>query len=384
MNVLYLSPAFPPTAKLFCRALRERGVRVLSIGDEPLEDQSPTRLAVDDYVFEPHMEDYRAVRSAVAKIVERHGALDRIDSNGEHWLETEARLRLDFGVAGLQPEELQQQRSKFGMAKLFTVADIPYPATAFAKDIAEVRGFAARYGFPLVFKPDVGSGAVDTFVVNDADELEQALLRPLTQHLVQPFVQGNIITYDGLADRDGEIVFATSHTYDVGIMQLRQARGDGFYYSLLEVPAALAKLGERAVRAFDIRERFFHVEFFERAAGSYVALEMNLRPPGGFTTDMMNYAADIDVYALWASVLTGQRPHGFQHRVKYHTAHAGRRLERTYRLSHAELEQALGATLVGTPAVPAAFADTMGDTAYLLRHADLDTVRSAIALVQAI
>jgi hypothetical protein len=384
MNVLYLSPAFPPTAKQFCAALRTRGARVLGIGDEPLNEESPARCAVDDYVFEPQMADYELLRRAVAKLIERHGPLDRIDSNGEHWLEAEARLRADFSVPGLQLAALRQQRSKLGMAELFAAAHILYPATARANDAVGVRQFAVEHGFPLVLKPDTGSGAVDTFSVGNPEELEQALQRSLTGHVVQPFVRGNIITYDGLTDRDGKIVFATSHTYDTGIMQVRQGRSDGHYYSLLEVPSGLALVGERAVRAFDIRERFFHIEFFDREDGSYVGLEMNLRPPGGFTTDMMNYAADIDVYAMWAAVLTGEPLGHVQHRAKYHTAHAGRRHDRSYRLSPAQLHAELGATLVASPAVPAAFADTMGDTAYLLRHADLNSLKAAIALVQAV
>jgi carbamoylphosphate synthase large subunit len=384
MNVLYLSPAFPPTARHFCQALRNQGARVFGIGDEPLAAQDVVRTLLDDYLFEPHMADYEVLRGAVASMVAQHGKFDRIDSNGEHWLEAEARLRGDFVVSGLQLSELQRQRSKFGMAELFSAASVPYPATLRANRVEEVRAFAREHGFPLVFKPEVGSGAVNTFSVENDRELEQALRQPLDRHLVQPFIQGNIITYDGLANRDGDIVFATSHRYDVGIMQLRQARSDGHYYSLLEVPPALSVLGERCVRAFDVRERFFHIEFFERPDGSYVALEMNLRPPGGFTTDMMSYAADMDVYALYAAALTGERLHEFHHQVKYHTAHAGRRQDRSYRLTDNELRRTLGDTLVASPSVPPAFADTMGDTAYLLRHQDLHALQAAISLVQAV
>ena len=66
----------------------------------------------------------------------------------------------------------------------------------------------------------------------------------------------------------------------------------------------------------------------------------------------------------------------------FHTAHAGRRQGRAYRHAHEELVRALGPTLRRVRPIPAAFADTMGDTMYLLRHSDLETLRSAIALVQ--
>lgn len=390
MHLLYLSPGFPPTAWHFCAALRERGVRVSGIGDEPLEPGSAARLVLDDYVCEPRMEDYASLKQAVAGIVARNGAFDRVESNVEWWLEADAQLRADFGVQGLQPDELRMQRSKYAMAQLFTQSGIPYPAIIRANDAHAVRSFAVEHGFPLVFKPDIGAGAVNTFSVANDEELGAALAHPLDNHVVQPFVRGDIVTYDGLTDREGRILFATSHVYDVGIMQLRQATGhdgaghDGHYYSLRTVPPALARLGERAVRAFDVRERFFHIEFFACPDGSYVALEMNLRPPGGYTTELMNYAAGIDVYALWADVVTGHPAQNFRYHAAYHTAHAGRRRERHYRLSDAELRRELGDTLVAVEPVVASSADTMGDDAYLLRHPDLSALKAAIALVHAV
>lgn len=380
MNVLYLSPAFPPTARHFCRALRARGVRVLGIGDEPWTEHA---AFVDDYVFEPNMADARALHRAAELLRERHGDFARVDSNGEHWLDAEARLRDEFAVPGLSSSALAEQRSKLGMARLFARAGLAHPAGVKVSSPEVAREFAGQYGFPLVLKPDVGSGAAHTFTVRTPGELDDALRSPLPHHVIQPFIEGDIVTFDGLANRDGGIVFATSHRYDVGIMQLRQGRRDGYYYSLRDIPAGLAECGARAVRAFDVRERFFHVEFFEKADGSYVALEMNLRPPGGFTTDMMNYAFDFDVYSLWAAVLSGDLLRDFECERKYHTAHAGRRNDGAYRSTHSELTAKLGNTLVTCVPIPAAFADTMGDTAYLLRHSELEPLLSAIRLVQA-
>jgi carbamoylphosphate synthase large subunit len=379
MNVLYLSPAFPPTARHFCAALKALGVRVFGIGDEPWPEHGEF---VEDYVFEPNMEDPAALERAAQVLRERHGDFTRIDSNGEHWLEAEARLRETFSVAGLRPGALAMQRSKLGMAQLFTEAGLAHPPGIKASNPNAVREFAAKHGYPLVCKPDVGSGALHTFSISTPTELEIALSSPLVHHVIQPFIEGDIVTFDGLADSEGHIVFATSHCYDVGIMQLREANRDGYYYSLRDIPDALAACGTRAVRAFNVRERFFHLEFFEQADGSYVALEMNLRPPGGFTTDMMNLAFDFDVYSLWARALIGESFAASTFNCKYHTAHAGRREGRRYCLSHSELAAELGATLQACRPVPKAFADTMGDTAYLLRHPDLKALLGAIALVQ--
>ena len=159
-------------------------------------------------------------------------------------------------------------------------------------------------------------------------------------------------------------------------------RLDGHYFSHREIDPALESLGRRAVAAFDVRERFFHQEFFRTRDGSYVALEMNLRPPGGFTTDLMGWAFDFDLYDLWAAVVTGQHRGGLRCERRYHTAHAGRRRDRRYAVPHDALVRALGDTLMACVPMPAAFAETMGDDAYLLRHAELPALRDAIAMVQ--
>ncbi len=383
MNVVFLSPSFPPTAAEFCLALKREGVKVLGIGDTPLAPETWERQGLAEYVDEPNMADPAALRAAMISLEQRHGKIDRIDSNGEHWLEAEGRLRDDFGVTGLGQSEVVRLRSKSEMAKIFHAAGIAAPPGIRGESAEEVRAFAARHGFPLVIKPDSGSGASDTWRVGDLGELEQALLRPLSDHIVQPFIVGDIVTYDGLCDRSGNIVFSTSHVYDTGIMQVRTGELDGHYYSERAIDRSLEVVGMKAVAAFDIRERFFHVEFFRTPSGEYVALEMNLRPPGGFTTDMMNAACDFDVYALWAKVLTGRDLSGFRYERKYHTAHAGRRDNHSYRLSHAALVAELGPLLFSEKPIPKVFSVTMGDHMYLLRHPALETLRRAIALVHA-
>ena len=382
MIVVFLSPAFPPTAAAFCAALARAGATVLGIGDEPWRKSAIEAAGLTEYVYEPRMAEHQPLHDAVAALRARFGRIDRIDSNGERWLEDEARLRDDFDVPGLRSEPLRRQRSKLGMGELFAAQSIAYPPTVSAANPTAVRRLAEKYGFPLVFKPDVGSGAVGTHTVQREGDLVAALESEPQSYVVQPFISDRIVTFDGLADREGRPVFWTSHAYDTGIMQVRTGKLDGSYHSLRELPAGLEELGRRAVAAFDVRERFFHVEFFQLPDQSFVALEMNLRPPGGFTTDMMNAACNVDVYALWAALMLGHDLSNFRFERPYHTAHAGRRAERRYRLDSATLRRELGPTLIAEHPIPPQFADTMGDTMFMLRHEHLAALERAIALVQ--
>ena len=383
MNVLFLSPAFPPNAYLFCAALARRGARVLAIGDSPHGDVRPElAAALAEYVWVPSLGDHAAVLAQAAGLARRHGPLDWIDAQIELWLELAARLRDDLDVPGPREAELRRQRSKSGMAEIFDRAGIPRPRGERVTSLARALAFGRAEGYPLIFKPDTGAGAVSTFTADSEAALPGAFARATPGHILQRFVSGDIVTFDGLTDREGRVVFCTSHRYDTGIMQVVSGGLDGHYYSLRAVPPSLDAIGRRAVAAFDVRSRFFHLEFFD-TPGGHVALEMNLRPPGGFTTDMMNYAADIDVYDLWARIVVGERPPPILAEPRYHAAHAGRRDARRYRLSHGELLAALGETLVWHRRLPREFSAMQGDEMYLLRHPDLEGIERAIGLVQA-
>lgn len=383
MNVLFLSPNFPPQFYLFCSALREEGANVIGIGDSPPHELRPElRTALSEYVFQPRLDDYDTLMRNTGYLIWRHGRIDRVDSLNEHWLGMEARLREDFNVPGPREQEAARLRSKASMAEIFAGANIPAPKAVRVESPEQLRRFAKENGYPLVLKPDVGVGAWRTFRVADEEALETALRERLEGYVVQKFVKGAITTYDGLVDGAGRIVFASSFIYSAGVMETVAEQSDIAYYTRREIPVQLEELGRRAVEAFGLRERFFHAEFFELPDGSFQALEVNIRPPGGFSTDMMNYAGDCDVYRLWARMLVGADLSGFEYERKYFVAHASRRHGVRYRRDPGELASMLGSTLVLRREIPHAFAAAMGDEVWLLRHPEKDSLIEAIRLVQ--
>ena len=288
MNVLFLSPNFPPQFHLFCRALRDEGLTALGIGDSPPHDVNRLLAeAVAEYLYLRDLNQYDDVLRAVGYLTWRHGKIDRIDSLNEHWLPLEARLREDFNVEGPRPAETRRHRSKTGMREIFTAAGVPCTEGEPVTTADRLRAYARVSGYPLVLKPDTGVGAWSTFKVSNEQELEVALRNPLQGYVVERFARGELISYDGLADREGRVVFETSHRYSTGVMDVVNQQLDVSYYNLREIPPRLRELGLEVVKAFGVRERFFHIEFFEHPPGDFRALEINIRPPGGFTTDMM-------------------------------------------------------------------------------------------------
>jgi hypothetical protein len=381
MNFVFLSPNFPPHYELFCRALASRGVRVLGIGDAPppLLGEG-LRRALADYVPVVDLSDEDAMRRAFALLIHRHGRISHVESLNEHWLPVEARLREDFNVPGPRPLRVLRERSKLAMAGVFDAASIPAPRTERVSSPAQVRRFVEKFGFPVVFKPDVGVGAASTFEVRDAAALDRALEGPLDDLVVQEHVDGGVTSFDGLTDREGRIVFRVSFQYCRGVMEIVRDQLDVYYYTRRSIPPALERLGRRMVEAYDIRGRFFHAELFELPDGSYRALEMNFRPPGGFTTDLMNYACDVDVYGLYADVVAGRDTSGFEYELRYHCAHVSRR-ERPYAMSHEALVRELGPALMMTRDIPRPISVAMGSPVYVVRHQDEEELMRLIELV---
>ena len=189
------------------------------------------------------------------------------------------------------------------------------------------------------------------------------------------------MTFDGLTDRDGNLVFFTSHCYSQGIMETVNDALDIYYYSLRDIPKDLEEAGRRTVRAFGVRERFFHFEFFRTGRdGNLVALEVNMRPPGGLTTDMFNYANDIDVYREWANLVVFNR-FTAEYTRPYHCGYVGRRFQYQYAHPHEEVLHALEHLIMHHEQINSTFGVALGDYGYLIRSPNLEEIHAAAGYI---
>jgi hypothetical protein len=199
---------------------------------------------------------------------------------------------------------------------------------------------------------------------------------------MEQFVDGTITSFDGLTDRDGNLVFYTAHEYSNGVMETVNSDDLVYYYSLRQIPGDLERAGRRVLKAFDVRERFFHFEFFrDRSDGKLTALEVNMRPPGGMTTDMFNFANDIDIYREWANIIVHNRFTADYSRP-YHCSYISRKFNRQYRYSHDQVVQAFGPKLVFHGSISGVFSAALGDYGYVVRTSSLDEIHEMAAYVQ--
>lgn len=381
MNVVIISPHFPPNHINYARALRKFGDNALGIGDCP-EISAELRETLTEYVYVPNMQDYDAMVKTLGYLTSKYGKLDRIDSQNEFWLGLEARLREDFNIFGQKTAQTDMNRSKLGMKETCIQAGIPVAQGEELDDVDQLMAFAKKVGYPLVVKPVVGVGACATYAINNDEEAQEVMEHIHGRYICEKYIKGDVITFDGLIDRHGEMVFYTSHEYNCGVMETVNEAKSIFYYSRTQIDPVLKQLGQRVLEAFKVRERFFHIEWFRTAPGEYVFLEINVRPPGLYTIDMMNYSADINLYEAWAAALRDARAFDtFEH--KYSVGFAGRRVNVNHKHGHDEIMHHYSDFTVMAQPVPGSYADAMGEFFYLVRHPSEKKVREMLEFILA-
>ncbi len=379
MNVVLISPNFPSNWYNFAVALRHVGANVLGLGNEPNGAlRSELRAALNDYYRVSDLHNYDELIRACGYFTQRHGKIDRIESHNEYWLATDAALRTDFNVPGPKTIDIASVQSKTQMKKVFSEAGIAVAPGHLIRKHKKNLAFIDEVGYPVVAKPDVGVGASSTYKINNLTEFETFMSdKPPVDYILEKFINGNLYSFDGLTGQDGNIVFFTSHYFSRGIMETVNDKLEMYYYSMRTLPEGLEKVGREAVQAFQVKERFFHIEFFQTEPGKWVALEINMRPPGGLTMDMFNYANDINLYQEWANIVVHNQ-FTSQYSRPYLCAYIGRKDNHLHRFSHQEILKQFGSNLVYYEHINPIMAPALGDDGYVVRSRDLDTLQGYI------
>lgn len=374
-NFIFISPNFPTNYWRFCQELKNNGLRVLGIGDQPYEQLSPELWgSLDEYYKVSTLENYDEVYRAVAFFIHRYGRIDWLESNNEYWLERDAMLRTDFHItSGWQVEDLARIKYKSGMKEYYQRAGIRTARYHIVDDFGGCMGFIHEVGFPVIVKPDNGVGASHTYKLDDEGELGAFLhdKEPDVRYIMEEFVTAEVNSYDAIIDSQGNPLFETGNVTPNSIMDIVNNNDNSLYYIVKDLADDVRDAGRRTVKSFGVRSRFVHFEFFRLTCdqpmgkkGDVVALEVNMRPCGGFSPDMMNFANSTDVYKIWADMIAFDRstkPTG-EH---FFCAFAGRRDGKPFQLSNEELSARYAAQMRMQERIPDALSGAMGNQMYV-------------------
>jgi hypothetical protein len=309
MQVLMVSPGYPPEMAYFTRALAATGARVLGLGDGPAGGLDPTaKAALSDYLQVKNLWDEEATVEAVRRWPAARG-LDRVECLWEPGVLLAARLREALGLPGQDVAHAIPFRDKEAMKQVLDRAGIRTPRHARATSEREVREAAERIGFPVILKPIAGAGSADTHRCDDAAALEKALqaTRHVPEVSVEEFIDGEEFTFDTIC-AGGRIQFENVSWYRPRPLIARQnewVSSQTIALKDLSAPHLQGgiEMGRKVIRALEFGTGFTHMEWYLTHKGETVFGEIGGRPPGARSTDIMNYCTDDDVFAGWAEAV---------------------------------------------------------------------------------
>ena len=375
-NFIFISPNFPTNYWQFCAELKKNGLNVLGIGDQPYDELSQElKNSLNEYYKVNSLENYDEVYRAVAFFTYKYGRIDWLESNNEYWLERDAMLRTDFNISsGFHTEDMPRIKYKSKMKEFYTKAGIPVARYHLVDNVENCQDFIKLVGYPVIVKPDNGVGASHTFKLSSDQDLLQFFNEKEadTQYIMEEFIDAEVNSYDAVIDSNGDPMFETGNVTPDSIMDIVNNSDNSIYHIVKNLSDDVRTAGRATVKSFGVKSRFVHFEFFRLLKdydgmgkkGDVVALEVNMRPCGGFSPDMMNYANSTNVYKIWADMIA------FDHSTlpdgkHAYCAYAGRRDGKDFVLSHEEILEKYGDNLKMVDRIPDVLSGAMGNQMYV-------------------
>lgn len=309
MNVLLLSPGYPPEMPFFTRGLEQVGAKVIGVGDQHESVLPP--MAREHLAAYVHVGGFSDENAVIDEVLRRAGGarIDRVECLWEPLMILAAKLRERLGLPGMTVSETIPFRDKEEMKRVLDAAGIRTPWHVRATTARQVREAVERIGYPAIVKPIAGAGSSDTHRIDDARGLEAALaaVRHVPEVSVEEFVDAEEYTFDTVC-AGGRILYHNICWYRPRPLISKQLEWVSPQTIALRNPdtpelAGGRAMGEAVIRAMKFRDGFTHMEWYRKADGEVVFGEIAARPAGGRTVDVMNLSCDIDLFRGWAEAV---------------------------------------------------------------------------------
>ncbi len=393
-NVVFCAPFLLETTRRFVEAAADvPGTRVALVTQEPPETL-PAELAAKVALVVKSRDALApdALAEAVRSVQARLGTVDRLLGALEELQVPLGQVRAALGIPGMDGETARNFRDKSRMKEILTAHGLPCARHHRVRTPAEALRFAEAVGYPLVVKPPEGSGARNTFRVEDESQLREAMAQGgKGETMLEEFVRGREHSFDSVMRR-GEVIWFSCCHYLPGPLEVlekpwiqwcvvipREARHPQY--------ADIARAAELSLRALGMTDGLSHLEWFRRDDGSLAVSEVGARPPGAQFVSLISWAHAVDMYRAWARLMIldefdpPARP--FAAGAAFLRAQGtGKRITAVHGVKEAARDVADLAVEVRLPPAGAVPRSTYeGDGWVIVRHPRTDVVESALGKI---
>jgi formate-dependent phosphoribosylglycinamide formyltransferase (GAR transformylase) len=187
MNVLMISPGYPPEMEQFAAGLARVGAKVYGIGDSAQASlPKMAHEALSGYLQLRNLWDEPQTVEAVRQW-SKSVRIDRVECLWEPGMILAAKIREGLGLPGMTVAQTVPFRDKESMKLVLDKVGIRTPKHHRARTAAQARAAAKDVGYPIIIKPIAGAGSADTFRCDSDADLERALA--VTQHVEECSVE---------------------------------------------------------------------------------------------------------------------------------------------------------------------------------------------------
>lgn len=246
---------------------------------------------------------------SLAGAVSSFGPVDRVLGPLEELQVPMAEVRRRLGIPGIQPETAANFRDKQRMKDVLDAAGVPCARHRLATSVADLWGFTAEVGYPLVLKPPAGSGSRATYRLESDQQLAEWMRwNPLSASdpvLCEEFMTGREHSFDCVFLGGRPVFWSVSryHPTPLEVMENRWIQWAVILPRRLDGYEEIGRVGTAAIAALGLDTGLVHMEWFERPDGSAAVSEAAVRPPGAQFTTLISHAHDFDLYAAWARLM---------------------------------------------------------------------------------
>ena len=145
MELLYISPEFPPNYANFILALDRKGVHVWAVGETDFYEMPDTLRSALQWYVRTDLGSPEAVDRAIDELfsiqldkgMDPH--FDLVESHNEQWLRLEAHINQRRGIDGLRPADMDRLKRKSHMKTLFRDSDLLFAPGELVRSIDHRR-----------------------------------------------------------------------------------------------------------------------------------------------------------------------------------------------------------------------------------------------------
>lgn len=311
-NVIFAAPLLSENASQLIAAMAKlEGVRLGVISHDPMEKLSePIRSQLAGHWRVDDILSVDQLVWAVESLSARLGGVDRLFAAYEQLQVPIAQVRERFGIEGMPAEVARNFRDKGRMKDLLRQHGLPCARHRPVSTAAEAWRFVSEIGFPIVYKPLQGAGAISTFRIDSPDQLNDALrISPpeSASVLIEEHILGDEHSFESVSIGGRTVWHSLTHYQPTPLEVLRNnwiqwcivlpREIDDPRYDDIRADAA------RTLEVLGMQTGLSHLEWFRRHDGSIAISEVAARPPGAQIMKLISYAHEIDFESAWARLI---------------------------------------------------------------------------------